>query len=96
MPGGNSIFLIEGVIVQILGSGCANCKRLTRSVEAAANELGIEYSIEKVTEPEAIARSGVMKTPALIVNGELILYGRIPGIEELKLILTDAPIRNSR
>jgi len=72
---------------QILGSGCANCKKLTQNVATAAEQLGIPYTIEKVTDIEAIARSGVMKTPALLVNGDLKLYGRVPGIEELKKIL---------
>jgi small redox-active disulfide protein 2 len=72
--------------LQILGSGCANCVRLANNVEAAAKELGMEFTMEKVTDFQAIARAGVMKTPALIVDGQLKLYGRVPSVEEIKAI----------
>ena len=73
--------------LQILGSGCANCVRLAQNVEAAAKELGLEFTIEKVTDIQAIVSSGVMKTPALVVDGKVKLYGRVPNIEEIKAIL---------
>jgi len=73
--------------LQILGSGCANCVRLANNVEAAAKELGMDFELEKVTDFQAIARAGVMKTPALIVDGQLKLYGRVPSVEEIKTIL---------
>jgi small redox-active disulfide protein 2 len=72
---------------EVLGPGCANCKKLAQNVAMAAEQLGIQYTIEKVTDYEAIARSGVLKTPALIVDGELKFYGRVPGVDELKNIL---------
>ena len=72
--------------LQILGSGCANCVRLANNVEAAAKELGMEFTMEKVTDFQAIARAGVMKTPALIVDGQLKLYGRVPSVEEIKAV----------
>lgn len=73
--------------LQILGSGCANCVRLAHNTEAAARELGMEFMIEKVTDIQAIVRAGVMKTPALVVNGKVKLYGRVPDVDELKTIL---------
>ncbi len=73
--------------LQILGSGCANCQRLAHNVEAAATDLGMEFTIEEVTDIQAIVRSGVMKTPALVVDGKVKLYGRVPNIEEIKAIL---------
>jgi len=73
--------------LQILGSGCANCVRLANNVEAAAKELGMDFELEKVTDFQAIARAGVMKTPALIVDGQIKLYGRVPSVEEIKTIL---------
>lgn len=73
--------------LQILGSGCANCVRLAHNTEAAAKELGMEFTIEKVTDIQAIVRAGVMKTPALVVNGQVKLYGRVPNVDELKSIL---------
>ncbi|HUZ95003.1 MAG TPA: thioredoxin family protein [Edaphobacter sp.] len=73
--------------LQILGSGCANCVRLAHNTEAAAKELGMEFTIEKVTDIQAIVRAGVMKTPALVVDGRVKLYGRVPNVDELKTIL---------
>lgn len=73
--------------LQILGSGCANCVRLANNVDAAARELGMEFTLEKVTDIQAIVRSGVMKTPALVVDGKVMLYGRVPNVEEIKAIL---------
>ena len=73
--------------LQILGSGCANCMRLANNVEAAAKELGMDFKLEKVTDIQDIVRAGVMKTPALVVDGQLKLYGRVPNVDELKTIL---------
>jgi small redox-active disulfide protein 2 len=74
--------------LQILGSGCANCTRLAHNVEAAARELGMEFKLEKITDIQAIVRAGVMKTPALVVDGKVKLYGRVPNVEEIKTILS--------
>lgn len=73
--------------LQILGSGCANCVRLAKNVEAAAKELGMDFKLEKVTDIEAIVRAGVMRTPALVVDGQVKLYGRVPNVDEIKTIL---------
>jgi len=73
--------------LQILGSGCANCERLANNVKTAATELGMEFRLEKVTDVQAIVRAGVLKTPALVVDGQVKLYGRVPDVEEIKAIL---------
>ena len=73
--------------LQILGSGFANCVRLANNVEAAAKELGMDFKLEKVTDIHAIMHAGVMKTPALVVDGNVKLYGRVPNVDELKTIL---------
>ncbi|HUV97327.1 MAG TPA: thioredoxin family protein [Acidobacteriaceae bacterium] len=73
--------------LQILGPGCANCVRLANNVEAAATQLGMEFTMEKVTDFQAIVLAGVMKTPALVVDGQVKLYGRVPSVEEIKTIL---------
>ena len=73
--------------LQILGSGCANCQRLANNVEAAAKELGRDFTLEKVTDIQAIVSAGVMRTPALVVDGEVKLYGRVPNVDEIKTIL---------
>jgi len=74
--------------IQILGTGCPKCKKLTEMAEEAAKSAGIEYTIEKVTDINAIIGFGVMATPALVVDGEVRVSGRVPSIDELKGMLT--------
>lgn len=73
--------------LQILGTGCSKCKRLTEQVEQAAKELGIEHQIEKVTDVEQIISFGVMTTPALAVDGQIKVAGNIPSVDELKRLI---------
>lgn len=73
--------------IQILGTGCPKCKKLTENAEQAALELGLEHEIEKVTDINAIMAFGVMMTPALAIDGEVMLVGKVPGVEELKTLL---------
>jgi small redox-active disulfide protein 2 len=76
--------------IQILGMGCPKCAKLYAAAEMAAKELGIEYEIEKIADISKITDMGVMITPALAINDEVKLSGRIPSAEELKKIITDA------
>jgi len=73
--------------LQILGPGCPKCKKLAQNTEAAADDLDIEYKIEKVTDINEIMKFGVMLTPALVVNGQVKVVGKVPGVEEIKQIL---------
>lgn len=73
--------------LQVLGPGCANCVRLAENVKAAAEQLGLDYQLEKVTDVQAIVRAGVMKTPALMIDGRVKFYGRVPNVDELKEML---------
>ena len=73
--------------LQILGVGCPKCKKLAENAEAAAKALGIEYSIEKVTDVNAIMGFGVMMTPALAVDGEVKVVGKVSSSEEIKKML---------
>jgi len=73
--------------MQILGPGCPKCKKLAQNVEAAANDLDIEYKIEKVTDINEIMKFGVMLTPALVINGQVKVVGKVPGVDEIKKIL---------
>ncbi len=77
------------VRIEILGTGCPKCKRLAENTEAAAKALGIEYSIEKVTDITEILRFGVMMTPALAVNGDVKSVGRILSVDEIKKALSE-------
>jgi len=73
--------------IEVLGPGCAKCKVLFEHAEQAAKELGLEFEIEKVTDIEKIIGYGVMMTPALVVDGEVKLSGRVPSTEQLKAVL---------
>ena len=70
--------------IQILGTGCAKCKKLAENAEAAAKELGIEYELEKVTDINEIIKMGVVMTPAMVVDGEVKIVGRAPPPGEIK------------
>lgn len=74
--------------LKILGTGCAKCKKLEEATKAAADELGIKYSIEKVTDIEKIMEFSVMSTPALVVNGQVKVAGRVPSIEDIKKLIS--------
>jgi len=74
--------------LQILGTGCAKCNALTEAVKAAANDLGIEYEVEKVTDIKNIMAFGVMMTPALAVDGAVKSAGKVPSQAELKALLS--------
>jgi small redox-active disulfide protein 2 len=73
--------------LEILGTGCPKCQKLSAEVEAAAQAMGIDYQLEKVTDLNEIIQFGVMMTPALAVDGTVKAVGRIPSMEELKTML---------
>lgn len=74
--------------IQVLGPGCERCAKLKEHVEQAVKELGLAAEVEKVTDWRAIAEAGVMSTPALVVDGELLFAGRVPSVETLKPLLS--------
>ncbi len=73
--------------VQILGTGCPKCKKLATNAEAAARELELDCELEKVTDVNEIMKFGVMMTPALAVDGEVKLAGKVPPVAEIKKLL---------
>ncbi len=73
--------------IQILGTGCPKCKKLAENAEAAAKTLGIEYKIEKITYLNEIMKFGVMMTPALAVDGQVKIVGKVPSIEDIEKII---------
>lgn len=75
--------------IEVLGTGCAKCKRLFDNVQAAVKELGITAEVVKVEDLDAIVESGVMMTPALFINGEVIAEGRVPDVNEIKALLQE-------
>ncbi len=73
--------------IQILGTGCAKCNALTTAAEKAAQSLGLQYELEKVTDLKQIMAFGVMTTPALVVDGKVKVSGKVPSVEEIKKLL---------
>jgi small redox-active disulfide protein 2 len=71
----------------ILGPGCPKCNRLYDETEQAAEELGLEFEMHKITDIRAISGFGVMTTPALVVDGEVKCVGKVPSTDELKALL---------
>ena len=76
--------------IQILGTGCAKCNALTMATEKAAQMLDIQYELEKVTDLKQIMAFGVMTTPALVVDGNVKVSGKVPSVEQIKTMLQPA------
>ena len=74
--------------IQILGTGCPKCKKLAENAEAAAKDLSGEFEIEKVTQINEIMKFGVMVTPALAVDGQVKVVGKVPSPDEIKSMLS--------
>ena len=73
--------------IEILGSGCAKCKSVEKLVRNIVEELGIQADIVKVEDLQEIVNRGVMMTPAVFIDGEAKIVGRVPTADELKKIL---------
>ncbi len=73
--------------IQILGTGCAKCNNLTAVAEAAAKSTGEPYALEKITDIRQIMTFGVMTTPALVIDGKVMVAGKVPSIDEVKQML---------
>jgi small redox-active disulfide protein 2 len=76
--------------INVYGPGCANCKRLEQQTREALNNIGLEAEVRKVEDVVAIADAGVMRTPALGIDGQLVLQGRVPAVAELEYIINKA------
>ena len=73
--------------VKVLGSGCAKCSALEQAAREALAELGMETAIDHVTDFTQIAAYGVMTTPALVVDGKVVSYGKVLKKEEVKALI---------
>ena len=73
--------------IQILGTGCPKCKKLAEAADAAARELHLDYELEKVTDINQSMSFGVMMTPALAVDGDVKVVGKVPTTDEIKNML---------
>ena len=76
--------------LHVLGTGCAKCKHLMEVTTKASEELALDCQIEKVTDFMRFVDFGVMVTPALVIDGEVKVSGRVPPIEEMKKLLSES------
>lgn len=74
--------------IKVLGPGCAKCKNLDKAVREVVDELGMDAQITKVEDIMDIINYGIMSTPALVVDGKVVIKGRVPSKEEIKSLLT--------
>ncbi len=73
--------------IKILGTGCPNCKNLEKAVRSCIAELNINAAVEKVEDIQKIVSYGIMRTPGLVINGKVVISGRIPSSNEIKELL---------
>ena len=73
--------------IKILGPGCPKCTKLYQVTEEAVKSLGLECELEKVTDITEIMAYGVMLTPALVVNGEVKIMGKVPSVDAIEKML---------
>jgi small redox-active disulfide protein 2 len=76
--------------IYVAGPGCARCASLERNVIEAVTELGIEASISKLKDFKEFAKYGILMTPALVVDGKVVVTGKVPSVDELKIIISEA------
>ena len=76
--------------IEVLGTGCAKCRRLEENVRKAVKEAGVQAEIVKVQDLDQILSKGVMMTPALLIDGRIMAVGRVPGVDEMVRMLTGA------
>lgn len=74
--------------ILILGTGCPKCTQLAERAQAAAEELGLDYELEKVTDITEIMKYGVMMTPALVADDTVKVVGKVPAIDDIKKLLS--------
>jgi small redox-active disulfide protein 2 len=76
------------MIIKVLGTGCSNCKNLEKATQIAVSEMGLNAEIIKEEDIQKIMAYGIMRTPALVIDEKVALYGRVPSVKELKEIIT--------
>lgn len=79
----------EGASVKVLGSGCTKCNQLEAATAEALKQLDMDTSIEHVTDFAQIAAYGVMSTPALVIDGKVVSYGKVLKVDEVVKILKE-------
>ena len=78
------------MIIKVLGSGCANCKRLYEYTKEAVKDLNVDAEVIYVTDMVAIAEANLLRTPGLMIDGKIVSYGRVPNFYEIKEMIQKA------
>lgn len=73
--------------IQVLGSGCPSCKKLFELTKKAAGESGITIEVEYITDIQELIKLGVMSSPILTINGQVVLAGSVPSTEKIKELI---------
>lgn len=76
--------------IQVAGPGCARCVAVEKNVIEAVTELGVDADISKLKDMKEFAKLGIMFTPAVVIDGKVVVAGKIPTIDELKKLISDA------
>ena len=76
--------------IKVLGPGCAKCHQLEKTVEEVVKEMGIDTSVEKVSDMKKIMKYPILMTPGLVINDELVVSGKVPDKAEVTRCITNA------
>jgi small redox-active disulfide protein 2 len=87
---GESVGREVTMLIQVLGPGCVKCKKTAEHVQQAVTESGSDALVEKIEQIDRIMAFGVMITPALVIDGQVRIAGRVPSVEEIKKIIAAA------
>ncbi len=74
--------------IKVLGTGCSKCKTLEKAVQEVVESLNLHATVEKVEDIQEIMNYGVMTTPALVIDGKVVLKGKVPSLKKLQEIIT--------
>jgi small redox-active disulfide protein 2 len=81
---------MSSLVIEVLGTGCKKCNQLEENAKVAIAQLNLEAEVVHIKDPLSIAERGVMKTPALIVDGQLVSQGKVPTSEQIQNLLSGA------
>lgn len=76
--------------IKVLGPGCANCQTLQKRIEEAIQKAGLTATVTKVTDYDEMLSYGILRTPGLVIDGKLVLSGRVPSVDEIVKLLSGA------
>jgi small redox-active disulfide protein 2 len=82
--------------IKVLGPGCANCTTLAKRTEEAAKRSGTMAVVTKVTDYEEMLSYGILRTPGLVIDGKLVLSGRVPSVDEIVTLIHEAAQGNAK